>query len=91
MGVVLCKGSPLVAVEVGKNHAVVLAPGGAGGGRAGRVVAVDAAPAGDLRAVTLRDNSTWALATLGDGCELLGGRQTPRCLEDARNYDVYPT
>ena len=34
VGVVLCKGSPLVAVEVDKGRSVVLAPGGAGGGGA---------------------------------------------------------
>ena len=63
MGVVLCKGSPLVAVELDKGRSVVLAPGGAGGGGAGRVKSVEMKD--DIRLVTLKDSSQWVLVSLG--------------------------
>ena len=66
LGVVLCKGSPLVAVEIAPAQAVFLAPGGAAGGR---VESLEA-KGGGLHNATLTDGSSWAIALLGDACDV---------------------
>ena len=64
VGVVICKGSPLVTIEVDKGQSLVLAPGGASAVN-GNVKDVQIQKDPRLRLVTLHDNSTWVLVSLG--------------------------